>query len=96
MNFGPFFNVSKSKEVVRAGCVLQDPNGNKNMLSYKLEFQCTNNLDEYEALIQGIKKEIDLNVKFIKVYGDSKNIVKQVRNTIHCVSNHLKISNNLF
>jgi len=36
------------------------------------------------------KKEVDLNVKFIKVYGDSKNIVKQVRNTIHCVSNHLK------
>jgi hypothetical protein len=85
-----FFDGSKSNEGVGAGCVLQDPNGNKTMLAYRLEFQCTNNVDEYEALIQGLKKAIDLNVKFIKVYGDSKIIVKQVRNTIHCVSNHLK------
>jgi len=45
---------------------------------------------EYEALTQGLKKAIDLNVKFLKVLGDSEIIVKQVQNTIHCVSNNLK------
>jgi ribonuclease HI len=37
------------------------------MISYKLEFECTNNTIEYEALIQGLIKSIDLKVKSIKV-----------------------------
>lgn len=45
---------------------------------------------EYKELIQGIRKLIDLKVKFLKVYGDSKIIIKQVHNTIHCLSNNLK------
>jgi len=31
----------------------------------------TKNMAEYEALIQGLKKAIDLNVKFLKFFGDS-------------------------
>jgi ribonuclease HI len=77
-------------EGVGAGCILQHPNGNKTMLAYRLEFQCTKNVVEYEALIQGLKKAIDLNVKFIKVFGDSEIIVKHIQNIIHCVSKHLK------
>lgn len=57
------------------------------MLARRLEFQCTNNIIEYEALIQGLYKAIGLNVKYMQVYGDSKIIVKQV---IHCVSRHLE------
>jgi ribonuclease HI len=45
---------------------------------------------EYEALVQGLKKAIDLKVKYLKVFGDSEIIVRQVRNTIHCLSLHLK------
>ena len=33
---------------------------------------------------------MELKVKNLKVYGDSEIIVKQVRNTIHCMSPHLK------
>ena len=39
-----------------AGCMLIDPKGSKWMISYRLEFQCTNNIVEYEALVQGLKK----------------------------------------
>lgn len=60
------------------------------MLACRLEFQCTNNIVEYEALIQGLYKAITLNVKYLRVYGDSEIIVKQVRNTIHCVFGHPK------
>jgi ribonuclease HI len=52
--------------------------------------KCTNNTVEYEALVQGLKKSIDLNVKELKVFRDSEIIVRQVRNTIHCNSPHLK------
>eukprot|EP00253_Pinus_taeda_P003656 PITA_03656 len=60
------------------------------MLSCRLEFECTNNTAEYEALVQGLYKAIGLKVQYLKVFDDSEIIVKQVRNAIHCLSNHLK------
>ena len=49
-----------------------------------------NNIAEYEALIQGLKKEIDLGAKALVVLGDYEIIIRQVRNTIHCIAGHLK------
>ena len=77
-------------EGLGAGCVLIDPEKNKYFLSCRLEFECTSNTAEYEALVQGLKKQVELNVKNLKVHGDSETIVKQVRNKIHCISPHLK------
>ena len=37
---------------------------------------------------------MELKVKNLKVYEDSKIIVKQVRNKIHCISPHLKAYQN--
>jgi ribonuclease HI len=85
-----YFDGSKSQEGLRERCILIDPKGKQNFLSWKLEFQCTNNTVEYEALVQGIKKSIDLNIKELKVFGDSKIIVRKVKNTIHCNSPHLR------
>jgi ribonuclease HI len=45
---------------------------------------------EYEALVQGLKKSIDLNIKELIVFGDLEIIVRQVKNTIHCNSPHLR------
>jgi hypothetical protein len=47
-------------------------------------------LVEYEALIQGLRKAVDLKVKLLKVFGDSEIVIRQVQNTIHCISSHLK------
>ena len=77
-----------------AGCVLIDPKKNKHFLSCRLEFECTNNTAEYEALVQGLRKAIELKVENLKVYGDSEIIVKQIRNQIHCISPHLKAYQN--
>jgi ribonuclease HI len=85
-----YFDGSKSQEGSGAGCILIDPKGKRHFLSCRLEFECTNNTVEYEALVQGLKKSIDLNVKELKVFRDSEIIVRQVRNTIHCNSPHLK------
>ena len=80
-----YFDGSKTMEGSGAGFVLIDPEQNKHFLSCRLEFKCTNNTIEYEALVQGLKKEIEL-----KVYGYSEIVVKQIQNKIHCISPHLK------
>ena len=85
-----YFDGSKNQEGSGASCILIDLEKNKHFLSCRLEFECTNKTVEYEALIQGLKKAIEFKVKNLKVYGDSEIIVKQVWNTIHCLSPHLK------
>ena len=46
-----YFDGSKKQEGSGAGCVLIDPDKNKHFLSCRLEFECTNNTTEYEALV---------------------------------------------
>ena len=57
-----------------------------------MESKCTNNDAKYEALIQGLGKAIGLKVKSIEVFGDSRLVTKQVRNsmfnTFHLVNKH--------
>ena len=84
-----YFDGAKSKEGAGAGCLLVDPQGNKTCIACRMEFNCTNNTMEYEALIQGLKKAIDLDIKELIAYGDSEIIVRQVRNSIHCLYQHL-------
>ena len=71
-----------------------DPKKNKHFLSCRLEFECTNNTAEYEALVQGLRKAIELKVENMKVYGDSEVIVKKIQKQIHCISPHLKAYQN--
>jgi hypothetical protein len=53
-----YFDGSKSKEGSGVGCIIIDPIGNKTLLACRLEFECTNNVAEYEALLQGLRKGI--------------------------------------
>jgi hypothetical protein len=57
-----YFDGSKSKEGVGAGCVLIDPTGIKTFIACRLEYECTNNTVKYEALLQGLKNAVDMNV----------------------------------
>ena len=58
-----YFDGSKSQEGFGEGCILINPIGKHHFLSCRLKFECTKNTVEYEALVQGLKKSIDLNVK---------------------------------
>ena len=55
-----FFDGSKNRDGSDIGCVLIDPREGKMLISSRLEFECTNNTDEYESLVQGLKMAIDL------------------------------------
>ena len=47
--------------------------------SLKLDFQCTHNMAEYEALIQGLRILQDFNVKRVHAFGDSLLVISQVK-----------------
>jgi len=52
-----FFDGSRSQEGSRVGCIPIDPHEkHKNIISFHLEFECTNNIFEYGAFVQGLKK----------------------------------------
>ena len=78
-----------TKERAGVHCLLIDPHGNITMIACHLEFECTNNVAESGALMQGLIKSRDLHVKCIEVFGDSQIVAYQVRNLINFTSNHL-------
>jgi hypothetical protein len=47
--------------------------------SSRLEFDCTNNMAEYEAFLFGLRKARKMEIKLLRVDGDSELIVNQVR-----------------
>ena len=46
------------------------------MIACRLEFECTNNVAEYEALVEGLKKAVNMGAKVIECAGDFEIIVK--------------------
>jgi ribonuclease HI len=44
-----------------------------------LDFKATNNMAEYEALLNGLSTTLSLGVRWLLVKGDSQLIIKQVR-----------------
>ena len=56
--------------------MLIDPAGNKTFIACQLEFECTNNTAEYQALLQGLGKSLDMDVQNLIVFDDSKIMVK--------------------
>jgi hypothetical protein len=84
-----YFDASRNTQGVYVGYLLVDMYGIRTYFSYHLESECTNNDAKYEALIQGLRKAIDLNVKCIEVFGDSRLVIKQVINSMLCTSYNL-------
>jgi ribonuclease HI len=72
------FDGSRSSSGSGAGVVLTAPSGEVFYHSYRLEFSCTNNVAEYEALILGLNLAIDKGATILEVKGDSDLIVSQV------------------
>ncbi|XP_028077305.1 uncharacterized protein LOC114279278 [Camellia sinensis] len=71
------FNGSSTSKGGGAGIVLISPNQTEVNLSYKLDFKCSNNEAEYEALILGLMAALDLGVSLLCIKGDSNLVVKQ-------------------
>ncbi|XP_016733853.1 uncharacterized protein [Gossypium hirsutum] len=59
--------------------VLISPNGDHYPFTCKLDFDCTNNMTEYDACIMGIRAAIDREIKVLEVYGDSALVIYQLK-----------------
>ena len=59
------------------GVLIKPPMGEPQLLSYKLDFKCANNVAEYEALILGLRALKDLQAQRISIQGDLELVIKQ-------------------
>ncbi|KAG8497327.1 hypothetical protein CXB51_008505 [Gossypium anomalum] len=61
------------------GAVLVSPNGDHYPFTCKLDFDCKNNMAEYEACIMGLQAAIERGIRILEVYGDSALVIYQLR-----------------
>ncbi|XP_058106356.1 uncharacterized protein LOC131249571 [Magnolia sinica] len=72
-----FFDGATNSKGSGVGIILYSPNDIPIPKSRRLAFQCTNNIAEYEACIAGLRETIILNIKKLRVFGDSQLIINQ-------------------
>jgi ribonuclease HI len=75
-----FFDGASSREGVGARVVFLSPCQEAIPLSYKLEFEDTNNVAKYEALVLGLRDAKDMSIEELAVFGDAELIFHQVKN----------------
>jgi ribonuclease HI len=75
-----FFDGASSREGAGAGVVFVSPAQETISLSYKLEFEATNNVAEYEALVLGLRAAREMGIQEVAVFSDAELVVQQIRN----------------
>jgi ribonuclease HI len=66
------------------------PNGVELEMSSRLDFPCTNNQTEYDALLFGLIMLRSMKVKHVEAYGDSLLVVQQVAGEFQCLEGSLR------
>jgi ribonuclease HI len=75
-----FFDRASSSIGAGAGVIFILPCQETISLSYKLEFETINNVEEYEALVLGMRDAKKMGIKEVTVFGDVELIIQQVKN----------------
>ncbi|KAI5327194.1 hypothetical protein L3X38_026590 [Prunus dulcis] len=86
-----YFDGSKTDKASGAGVVLEEPLGIRHCYSFQLDFQCTNNRAEYEALIIGLEMLVELGIQSVEILGDSMLVLKQIAGEYKCLSPSLAV-----
>ena len=66
-----YFDGSISKEGAGSSIWIISPNRDSKVYSFKLTFECKNNVANYGALLLGLNALKELKINIIDVYGDS-------------------------
>ena len=73
-----YFNGSLMKTGAGAGLLFISPLGVHMRYVIRIHFAASNNVAEYEALVNGLKIAIELGVRRLDVRGDSRLVIDQV------------------
>jgi ribonuclease HI len=79
-----FFNGSLMKTGAGAGLLFISPLGKHLRYVLRLHFPASNNVAEYEALVNGLRIAIELGVRRLDARGDSQLVIDQVMKNSHC------------
>ncbi|XP_059635386.1 uncharacterized protein LOC132277552 [Cornus florida] len=84
------FDGSSTSEGSGAGIMLISPIGNQISFSFFLDFKCSNNQVEYEALIIGLEILLEMAVKDVHIVGDSCLVINQISKDFRCLNWQLR------
>jgi ribonuclease HI len=79
-----YFDGSLMKTGVGAGLLFVSPLGKHLRYVIRLHFPASNNVAEYEALVNGLCIAIELGVRRLDARGDSQLVIDQVMKNSHC------------
>jgi ribonuclease HI len=79
-----FFDGSLMKTGAGAGLLFVSPLGKHLRYVLRLHFPASNNVAEYEALVNGLRIAIELGVRRLDARSDSQLIIDQVMKNSHC------------
>jgi ribonuclease HI len=79
-----FFDGSLMKTGAGAGLLFISPLGKHLRYVLRLHFPVSNNVAEYEALVNGLRIAIELGVQRLDARGDSQLVIDQVMKNSHC------------
>jgi ribonuclease HI len=79
-----FFDGSLMKTGAGAGLLFISPLGKHLHYVLRLHFLASNNVAEYEALVNGLRIAIELGVRRLDARGDSQLVIDQVMKNSHC------------
>jgi ribonuclease HI len=79
-----YFDGSLMKIGAGAGLLFISPLGKHVRYVIRLHFPASNNVAEYEALVNGLRIAIELGVRRLDARGDSQLVIDQVMKNSHC------------
>jgi hypothetical protein len=85
-----YFDEAYSKIGYDARIVIVSHKFHPMLFSYRLEFEWTNKIVEYEALNLGLDLDLYMKIKFLKVIGDSNLIVFDIKRVFNTKNEKLR------
>jgi len=79
-----YFAGSLMKTGAGAGLLCSSPLGVHMRYVIRIHFVASNNIAEYEALVNGLKIAIELGVRRLDIRGDSQLVIDQVMKASNC------------
>ena len=89
-----YFDGSLMKKGAGAGLVFVSPLGVCMRYMVQLYFPSSNNVAEYEALVNGLRITIELGIRCLDIWGDSQLVVNQVMKESSCHDAKMAACNN--